>query len=152
MWDKSKHWEMMGPSSPQQWQWLKSGYISTGPRIRFRRLGGYIQLWPALSASEYLGYEYVSNLWANAATGATQNAFLADTDTCVYADRLIITLIKLKYLSAKGADTNSIGQEMNNIFALRTAEETGAPMLSMAPRLTEVLIGVNNIPDSGYGQ
>ena len=33
-WDKSKHWEMMGPEDAQQWEWLLSGYISTGPRIR----------------------------------------------------------------------------------------------------------------------
>ena len=26
MWDKSKHWEMLGSEDAQQWQWLKSGY------------------------------------------------------------------------------------------------------------------------------
>ena len=26
-WDKTKHWEMLGPEDAQQWQWLKSGYI-----------------------------------------------------------------------------------------------------------------------------
>ncbi len=35
-WDKSQHWEMLGPETAQQWQWLKSGFISSGPRIRFR--------------------------------------------------------------------------------------------------------------------
>jgi hypothetical protein len=38
-WDKSKRWEMLGPESAQQWEWLLSGYISTGPRIRWRLLG-----------------------------------------------------------------------------------------------------------------
>ncbi len=38
-WDKSRHWGILGPETAQQWQWLKSGYISTGPRMRFRVLG-----------------------------------------------------------------------------------------------------------------
>jgi hypothetical protein len=25
---------MLGPEDAQQWEWLLSGYISTGPRIR----------------------------------------------------------------------------------------------------------------------
>ena len=30
MWDKSKRWELLGPEDAQQWEWLLSGYISTG--------------------------------------------------------------------------------------------------------------------------
>ena len=57
-WDKSKRWEMLGPESAQQWEWLLSGYISTGPRIRWRLLGKYFQIWPGVNAGEYLGFEY----------------------------------------------------------------------------------------------
>ena len=34
-WDKTQHWEMLGPETMQQVQWLKSGFISTGPRVRY---------------------------------------------------------------------------------------------------------------------
>ena len=153
-WDKSKHWEMMGPSSPQQRQWLKSGYISTGPRIRWWLQGGLLQLWPALATNEYLGYEYVSNLWAIpvGSTTPSQTAFLTDNDTAIYRDRLLIALIKFKYATAKGLATEGYAQELSNLWGLMTAEELGAPILSLAPRLTNVLVGINNIPDSGYGQ
>ena len=53
-WDKSQHWEMLGPETGQQWQWLKSGFISTGPRIRFRPLGNLFQIWPAIGAEHVL--------------------------------------------------------------------------------------------------
>ena len=43
-WDKSKRWEMLGPETAQQWEWLLSGYISTGPRVRWRLLGKYFQI------------------------------------------------------------------------------------------------------------
>jgi hypothetical protein len=37
--DKSKRWQMLGPETAQQWQFLKSSYISTGPRLRYRIMG-----------------------------------------------------------------------------------------------------------------
>jgi hypothetical protein len=51
-WDKTKHWEALGPEDAQQWQWLKSGYISTGPRIRWRILDNQFQVWPPMNSNE----------------------------------------------------------------------------------------------------
>ena len=73
-WDKTKHWEMLGPEDAQQWQWLKSGYISTGPRVRWRILGGTFQIWPPMNTQEYLGFEYRSNAWAQSASGTPQQS------------------------------------------------------------------------------
>ncbi len=55
-WDKSKHWEMLGPESAQQWEWLLSGFIATGPRVRWRLFGTYFQIWPGFSNSENLNF------------------------------------------------------------------------------------------------
>ena len=38
------------------------GLWSTWPRIVWRMLGGYMQLFPAVSTNEYLGIEYMSSL------------------------------------------------------------------------------------------
>ena len=77
-WDKSKHWEALGPESAQQWQWLKSGYISTGPRIRWRILDNQFQIWPPMNTNEYLGWEYRSKGWARSVDGTVKNSFTAD--------------------------------------------------------------------------
>ncbi len=45
-WDKTQHWSMLGPETAQQWEWLTSGYISSGPRVRYRIFGGTFQIWP----------------------------------------------------------------------------------------------------------
>lgn len=89
-WDKTKHWEMLGPETAQQWQWLKSGYIATGPRVRWRLLGGKFQIWPNVNNDEYLGFEYRSKAWAQSADGTPKNSFTADTDTTFYDDRLMV--------------------------------------------------------------
>ena len=150
-WDKSKHWEMLGPESAQQWEWLLSGFISTGPRIRWRLLGGYFQIWPGYSANENLGFEYRSKGWALSAAGAVKNSFTVDTDTCIYPDRLMVLSTKLKYFQAKGFDTTAIYRDYLTEFETSVGQDTSAANLSFAPRPGTVLIGWDNIPDSGYG-
>lgn len=150
-WDKSKHWEMLGPESPQQWQWLKSGYIATGPRIRWRILGNTFQIWPGVTTAEYLGFEYVSKSWVRDAGGTAKNSFTADTDTCVFDDRLMVAGLKLKYFGVKGFETQLLQDEYDSILVAVMGAEQGAPMLSMAPRLSNILLGPENIPDSNYG-
>lgn len=150
-WDKSKRWEMLGPESPQQWQWLLSGYISTGPRIRWRLLGKYFQIWPGTNAGELLGFEYRSKAWVEAADGTPKNSFTSDDDTCIYPDRLMVLGTKLKYFEAKGFDTTALYRDYLMEFETATAQDTAAANLSFAPRPGTVLIGYDNIPDSGYG-
>ena len=150
-WDKSKRWEMLGPESPQQWEWLLSGYISTGPRIRWRLLGQYFQIWPGMNAGELLGFEYRSKGWAYAADGTVKNSFTADNDTCIYPDRLMVLSTKLKYFEAKGFDTTAIYRDYLMELETAMAQDTGGANLSFAPRPGTVLIGYDNIPDSGYG-
>lgn len=150
-WDKTKHWEMLGPETSQQWQWLKSGFIATGPRMRFRVLGGYFQIWPAISSAEYLGFEYVSNLWAADSNSAGKSSFTADTDTCIFPDRLMVLGLKKKYFEVKGFDTQALDRDYQSELSIAKANDKGSPTLSFAPRAADVLISHNNLPDSGYG-
>ena len=150
-WDKTKRWQMLGPEDAQQWQWLKSGYISTGPRIRWRILGSEFQIWPPYNTKEYLGFEYRSKGWARAANGTIKNSFTADTDTTVYDDRLLVLGTKLKYFQIKSFDTTALQQDYFRILNVVKANDKGSPNLSFAPYPAKVLIGYANIPDTGYG-
>ena len=150
-WDKTKHWEALGPEDPQQWQWLKSGYISTGPRIRWRILDNQFQVWPPMNTNEYLGWEYKSKGWARAADGTVKNSFTVDTDTTVYDDRLMVLGTKLKYFQVKNFDTTALQQDYFRYLNVIKANDKGAPNLSFAPYPSKVLIGYANIPDTGYG-
>ena len=61
------------------------------------------------------------------------------------------SLIKLKYLEAKGLDTTAVYRDFTRQLDIAKANDAGSPDLSMAPRMENVLIGWENIPDSGYG-
>ena len=150
-WDKSKHWESLGGETAQQWQWLKSGYISTGPRIRWRILDNQFQIWPVMNTNEYLGWEYRSKGWARSATGTVQNSFLADTDTTVLDDRVMVLSTKLKYFQIKSFDTTALTQDYQRYLTIAKSNDKGAANLSFAPYPSKVLIGYANIPDTGYG-
>ena len=150
-WDKTKHWQMLGPEDAQQWQWLKSGYISTGPRIRWRILGGQFQIWPPYNTQEYLGFEYRSKGFVRSSTGAVKNSFTADNDTTVLDDTVIVLGTKLKYFQVKGFDTAALQQDYFRYLNVAKANDKGSATLSFAPYPSKVLIGYANIPDTGYG-
>ena len=150
-WDKTKHWEALGPEDAQQWQWLKSGYISTGPRIRWRILDNQFQVWPPMNTNEYIGWEYKSNGYVRAADGSVKTSFTQDSDTTVLNDRIVVLLTKMKYWGIKGFDTTVLSQDYQRYLSVAKANDKGAPNLSFAPYPSKVLIGYANIPDTGYG-
>lgn len=150
-WDKTKHWEMLGPEDAQQWQWLKSGYISTGPRVRWRIYGEYFHIWPLMNTQEYLGYEYRSKGWVESSTGTVKNSFTADTDTTFLDDTIMVLATKLKFFQIKNFDTTSLQQDYERYLSVAKANDKGSATLSFAPYPSKVLIGYANLPDTGYG-
>jgi len=150
-WDKTKHWQMLGPVDAQQWQWLKSGYIATGPRVRWRILGGEFQIWPPYNTQEYLGFEYRSKGFVRDVSGNVLNSFQADTDTTVLDDTVMVLATKLKYFQIKSFDTTSLQQDYMRYLNIAKANDKGSATLSFAPQPSAVLIGWANIPDTGYG-
>jgi hypothetical protein len=150
-WDKTKHWQMLGPVDAQQWQWLKSGYISTGPRVRWRILGNKFEIWPPYNTLEYLGFEYRSKGWVRSVTDTVKNSFTADTDTTVLDNSIIVLLTKLKYFQIKSFDTTALQQDYTRYLNVAKANDKGSATLSFAPAPSAVLIGWANIPDTGYG-
>ena len=150
-WSKLQHWQMLGPVDAQQWQWLKSGYISSGPRVRWRILGDEFQIWPPYNNEQYLGFEYRSKGWARSAAGAVKNSFTVDTDTSVLDDSIIVLLTKLKYFQIKSFDTTALQQDYSRYLSIAKANDKGSATLSFAPQPSAVLIGWANIPDTNYG-
>lgn len=66
-WDRNYRWELIGPLSPQEWEWRKSGIIASSPRRRFRIIGQginqiFIDPLPGASATgQILVFEYYTD-------------------------------------------------------------------------------------------
>lgn len=150
--DKSRRWALAGPATAQEWEWLQSSYISTGPRIRYRIFGGYVQTWPVIATNDLISFEYQSNGYAiDATTNLGKTTFTADTDGYLWPARLMQLAVKWRYLNQRGFDATSAFSEYQNILDISKATDASAPTLSMGGSTGSVLINMNNIPDSGYG-
>lgn len=151
-WDKSRRWELLGPTSGQEWQWLKSSYISTGPRLRYRILGNTFEVYPPPpQAGLTLGFEYISSNWCFDAGGNRKARMTVDTDYPVFPHRLMVLGTKLKWLETKNFDTTAAYRDYMAELEIAKGSDADMPMVSMAPVPGNVLIQWNNIPDSNYG-
>lgn len=151
-WDRTNHWPLLGPKTAQEWQWLKGGLLSSGPRIRYRVVGGSIELFPTDSTSSSIAMEYVSNWWVKDAntTGIFYNEPTNDDDLVLFDPWVTTAYLKLKYWEAKGLDTTAYSKDFVNVWEARIGKSKGAPVLTLAPRARTMLIGVNNIPDGSW--
>lgn len=151
-WDRTNHWPLLGPKTAQEWQWLKGGLLSSGPRIRYRVVGGKLELFPTDSTDSEIAMEYVSDGWAQDAS--TANTFYSsphrDDDLVLFDPWVISAYLKLKFWEAKGLDTTAYAKDFVGVWEARIGKSKGAPVLTLAPRARTMLIGVNNIPDGSW--
>ena len=153
-WDRTNNWPLLGPKTAQEWQWLKGGFTPSGPRLRYRVVGGKFDVFP----SEGIGglnivMEYVSDAWL--ADSATANTFYssiqADEDIVLFDPWVIVAFLKLKFWEAKGLDTTAYTKDFMGIWEARVSKNKGAPILSLAPMPSSHLLNMGNVPDTGYG-
>ncbi|WP_155714148.1 hypothetical protein [Burkholderia cepacia] len=151
-WDRSFRWQLVGPLSPQEWQVLKSGISPTGPRLRFRIMGGKIYVNPVPASLDNLVLEYYSTGWCQSAAGAPQTAWAADTDTPVLQDRLFILGMIARWLNRKGFDSSTAQQAYEDAVDAAIGRAGGSRVLPLNARAEPpVLLGSANVPDTGFG-
>ena len=154
-WDRTNRWPMIGPETPQQWQWLQSGILSTGPRERFRLIDGNIEIWPVPGSTTVplpitMSFSYISKWWAVDAAGQPIPKATKDDDSCVFDDRLMISGVKLRFYQAKGWDTSAYAADFQSNLDDALAQDSGAQVLSLARSVKYPLLSVWNIQDGNY--
>ncbi|KVN72809.1 hypothetical protein WT15_27425 [Burkholderia stagnalis] len=151
-WDRSFRWQLVGPLSPQEWQVLKSGISPTGPRLRFRIMGGQIYVNPVPASLDNLVLEYYSTGWCQSAAGVAQSAWAADTDTPVLQDRLFILGMIARFLNRKGFDSTQAQRDYDDAVDAAIGRAGGSRVLPLNARAEPpVLLGSANVPDTGFG-
>lgn len=164
-WDRTNHWPLLGPKTAQEWQWLKGGLLSSGPRLRYRLRAGKFQLFPTPSATNTptsgsdgtfvpwtLAMEYIANTWLASASLANTYYTEAqnDSDILLLDPWIMVKFLKLKFWEAKGLDTSAYTKDFLNTWNFRLGKDKGAPILTLSPRPRTQLIGINNIPDGSW--
>jgi hypothetical protein len=169
-WDRGNRWQLRGPLSPQEDQWLRSGIVALTPRRNYRQLGlnapgltvvQVFRLFPPPGQNDTPGpmvYEYLSSFWALSAVTPVAGSydytrkpqFTADTDTCIYDDRLMIEGLKYRFFAAKGFDYSVSLANYEKLTSIAMARDGGTPVLSLNRQKRPYLITSANTQDGFF--
>lgn len=154
-WDRTNHWRLLGPDSPQMQQYIKSGIFATGPRIRWYQKGklpAVWHIWPPPTSSntpDALVFEYVSRNWVmkNTTPATYANTMTADTDVPLLDDQAVILGVKWRMWQIKGFDYGPMQTEYVDYVSQLKGRDGGNPDLFLNRRTGPFLIGTQNIQD-----
>lgn len=159
MWDRTNHWELIGPVSPQADEWQQSGIVSMGPRKRWRQVGIPNQCWriwpPPSEPTDYpatLVFEYVSDYWVASSLGVPQPFFTADTDTPIVDAQAIVLSVKWRLWQQKGLNFSGFQQEYVDYVSRLAARDGGSPDLTLGRRrwTDDYLLTSANVSDGNW--
>lgn len=156
MWDRTNRWELIGPDSPQFWQWQVSGIVTVGPRRHFRQIGipnQNFRLWPppaVLDTPFQLAFEYISNGWVRTALDTYQSEMTADDDESLLDPNAIVLGVKWRYFQIKQFDYAPLQMEYNDYVAMIAGQNGGAPTLSLTPMVSSPFISPANVQDANW--
>jgi hypothetical protein len=97
-WNRDRKWEIIGPLTPQEWQYRKSGIVQTSPRQRFRMIGWAdnqftVQPTPSTGdAGQIIAFEYQSVSGMRPVTWTEGATFLAGA-YCSYNGNIYSTIL-----------------------------------------------------------
>ncbi len=164
-WDTGKRLPLIGPLSPQQWEylkvWMNSAFFYIGYRVTNTQLRVFPQPPPVGAA---ISMEYRSSSWVIPVAqftgqyetlgpnGADKPALSGDV--CLLDPTLLNHAIKLEFKKARGFDTTAVEKDFKEALELSLNIATEAPTLKLSgghSGFDAPLIGPGNIPITGIG-
>lgn len=155
-WDRTNHWMLMGPQSPQFDQWQRSGIVTTGPRLRWRQIGvrpTVWRIWPpptSQSVPDALVFEFITDGWVKHIDGTYGKYFTADTDTTLMDNNALILGCKWRMWQIKGFSYGAMQQEYIDYVNRLKARDGGMPDLSMTRGTYPYLITSASVQDGNF--
>jgi hypothetical protein len=142
---------IIGPVTPQQWQWLIAQPAYSTIYLMYRERAGKFLIGPptvAPPAGQTIAYEYISKNWAKSASGTPQSQFLADTDTTYLDEQLFVVYIIWAFLRAKGMSYAEEMETFNRNLEQQQARDGGSTRLLLSPRPLD--LNRVNLPDGSF--
>ena len=145
-----------GPLTPQQYQLDRHGTASAGITQRFRLKSSSnalkFDITPTPTATETVGFEYVSSHWNQKTDGTSQAAFTVDTDTGILDELLIELGVTWRFKQMHGLDYAEDFRQYQLELRQAVSRSGGSPVISLDDaRRLRVSPYSYNLPDSGYG-
>lgn len=132
-WDRTERLPLLGPTTPQTWQFLKA-IVITGPRYSFRLRGGHLLSTPPPPAGHTWVFEYISKNYVLTQLGIYQENFTSDDDEILLPDAIVKADLRWRWLSAKGMAYAEYFNSAEALIADTLGKDGGSPDVDMGMR------------------
>lgn len=158
MWDRTNRWELLGPDSPQEDQWHRSGIVTTGPRRHFRKIGplsSQFRIWPPpieITSPIQMVFEYLSNaaVVVNGVGDEFNQYFHNDLDQILLDDQAVIMGIEWMFWEKKGFNFATMQTRWVDYVNRLIARDGGAKTQSLVRRSNPLFISSANVQDGFF--
>jgi hypothetical protein len=159
-WDQGNQLPIGGPLSAQDWTYLEGRDLaSTTIYASFRLEDGIFRIFPQPPPADIdIRFEYISNYWVQEVSAAKMVPGIKDrptsgTDLILFQPIMMVKMLKMQFLAAKGFDNSAAVGEFMRIFAARTGQDEGAMILSASNRNSSFpyLDAWRNVGSTGFG-
>jgi hypothetical protein len=152
-------WPLMGPASPQIWSYLEASQIySKTLFVWFRLQDGKFNVFPNDPPPDGVPivFQYISRAWVigdgDAGPESEKDYVDNNSDIIRFEPILIVSYLKLKFMQAKGFDTQSVQADFDRALDSWKGKDQSAPILNtggrpFGPRYLDYM----NVPETGYG-
>ena len=150
-WVKTDSIPLGGPVDAQIWQQFVNSTFTSNFYLYFREESDQFWVWPQpppngkIVSYKYSSRNYVLNV------GVNKDYSDDPADVIIFDPLLIQKLLKLRFLEARGFDTEKAQAQYDAIYSARTGRVGSAPVLNLVNRPRLKLISTNNIPESTFG-
>lgn len=156
-WDRTNNVMLGGPLSAQEWTYLLGrDLVSQTIYASFREVDNKLHLFPQPPPIGLkINFEYISRSWVrvNGIDGTPASEVTTPSDVVLYEPYMFERLLKLRFLEARGFDTEVATQQYTRSLTAWQAKDKGAPMLNAGRTYGGVpyLDGFRNTPDTNFG-
>jgi len=147
--DVSNRWAARA-ETPQGWHNLRTGWLANASVAHFRLLGNKFAIYPAQANGREFTFEYQSDRYVTDNAGVLKNRFDADSDTCLFPDRLMVMGCKLKFWQQKGFDSTLLADDFSRELSKYKGQQSTLQSVRMAGYYGDGLPSMN-VPDGAIG-
>lgn len=143
LWDTSLDSPCKGPLDTLAWDSVNVRE-SNSAQPYWALIGNQINLYPTPSASITYRYQYISNKWINDVSAGSMVAdWTADTDTCIFNDRLMRFGLRYRWKQEKGLSYAEEMEDFERLLEMQISRDRGPRTVSTSPQFEQ-------IPDNWY--
>lgn len=151
-WNRTSRLPMLGSVGEQAWQELQARDLGgTTLAILFRVSGDNVELYSEPTAPQTLVLPYVSRNWCTTSAGVAKDNVDANDDIILYDPTFFQAALILEWRMTRGFDTTAAQKKYDSALASAKAKDRPAHTISLVPGGSAPLLGVVNMPETGYG-